>query len=336
MSEKTPRNNGNNEGEVQRLGAPSNPPTSFTSIELKQIDVNLFVGEESSLWRPLDARGVYGGQIVGQALSAAMKTVSPEKRVHSLHSYFLMKGDEKRDIVYQVQNLRDGKSFATRLVTASQRGSAIFILVASFQIPHPIGQPVIDHQVRMPDVPPPENLPTSEQYYAQLLEDPRCPEPWKPFLKRRTKSNSPIDARPVLVSDFFAKFGPAPKNRPRYPQIADSPKQCVWMKCKHRLPDDPTIHCAVLAYASDMNLLGTAKHDVSILEVSVIASLDHAMWFTEKPFRADEWLLYALESPRATDGRGLAYGGVFTREGVLVVTVTQEGVIRLRNSANKL
>jgi len=320
--------------DVQRLGAPSNPPAQFTAIVLKEIDTNLFLGEEATLWRPQDARGVYGGQIVGQALSAALKTVPPEKLVHSLHAYFLMKGDDKRNIVYHVQNLRDGKSFSSRLVTASQQGSTIFVLVASFQVPHPQHQPVIEHQIKMPEVPPPESLPSVEQYYHQLLSDPRCPEHWRPFIQRRTKSNSPIDARPVIASDFFAKFGPPPASwaRPKYPIIAETPRQAMWMKCKHTLPDDPAVHAAVLAYASDMNLLGTAKHDVSVTDIAVIASLDHAMWFHRK-FRADQWLLYYLESPRATDGRGLSYGGVFTQDGTLVVTVVQEGVLRLRSKS---
>jgi acyl-CoA thioesterase II len=257
-----------------------------------------------------NARGVYGGQIVGQALSAALKTVPKDKHVHSLHSYFLMKGDAKRNIIYQVQNLRDGKSFASRLVTASQQGSTIFVMIASFQVPHPVEQPVINHQVKFPQVPQPENLPTMEEYYMELLNDPRCPQAWKPYLEARTKqSNSPIDSRPALTADFFAKFGPPPPNRPRYPEFSDTPRQAMWMRCKKPLPADWAAHAAVVAYASDMNLLGTAKHTISIMDVAVIASLDHSMWFhNPSQLRADQWLLYALESPRATDGRGLAYG----------------------------
>jgi len=128
---------------------------------------------------------------------------------------------------------------------------------------------------------------------------------------------------------LFWTIGAPSAGRPAYPTISESPRQAMWIKCKRPLPDDPTVHAAVLAYASDMGLLGTAKHDVSMIDMAVIASLDHAMWF-HAPFRADEWLLYSLESPRATDGRGLAYGGVFTREGLLVVTVAQEGVMRVR------
>ena len=319
--------------ELSRVGAPSDPPAAFTKIDLKQIDVNLFLGEQATLWMPLafNAKGVYGGQIVGQALSAALKTVPPEKYVHSLHSYFLKKGNPKRDIVYNVKNLKDGASFSSRLVTASQEGSSIFVMIASFQIPHPEAQRVIEHQARMPQVPSPEELPTMAQYYGMLLKDKRCPESWRPFLTKWSTETPPIDTRPVIVADFFAKFGPPPVSRPTYPQISELPREAMWIKCKSKLPDDPTVHAAVLAYASDMDLLGTAaKHQVPVVDMAIVASLDHAMWFHRK-FRADEWLLYSLESPRATDGRGLAYGSVFTQSGELVVTVAQEGVLRLRS-----
>lgn len=257
-------------GEPIRVGAPQEPPASFTSVDLKEIDANLFVGEESALWRPPDARGVYGGQIVGQALSAALKTVPSEKRVHSLHSYFLMKGNAKRDIIYQVQNLRDGTSFSSRLVTASQQGQVIFVLLASFQVPHPASQPVVEHQKAMPmEIPPPESLPTAEQYYASLLDDPRCPEQWKPFIHKRTEPNELIDTRVAIVSDFFAQFGPPPPNRPKQPVISDIPRQALWIKTKKALPDDATVHAAVLAYASDMGLMATAKGNHSVIEMAV-------------------------------------------------------------------
>jgi acyl-CoA thioesterase II len=262
-----------------------------------------------------------------------MRTVQPEKHVHSLHAYFLMAGDAKRSIVYQVKVLRDGKSFSARLVTASQSGNTIFVLLASFQIPHPLGQPVIDHQIQMPSLPQPEELFTTEEYYRSLLDDPRCPAKWRPFIERRTRGGgkSPIDMRPAIVSDFFHRFGEPPAARsPKFPQISrDAPKQAMWIRAVQRLPDEPSMHAAVLAFASDMGLLATAKHDVSIVDLAVIASLDHSMFF-HRPFRADEWLLYYLESPRATDGRGFAHGYVFTRSGTLVVSVAQEGVLRLR------
>jgi acyl-CoA thioesterase II len=269
---------------------------------------------------------------VGQALSAAIKTVAPNKHVHSLHSYFLMAGDPKKNIVYFVQNLRDGTSFASRLVTASQQGKTIFVLVASFQVPHPIAQPVIEHQWKMPTVPPPEELRDFRYYYQSLADDPRCPESWKPFLTRRTDPNmqSPIEVHPAIVIDSLAPFGEPPANRPAYPILSrDVPRQALWIRAKAKLADDPTLHAAVLAFASDMNLLTTARFTFNMANLAVVASLDHAMWF-HSPFKADDWLLYVLESPRATDGRGLAFGAIFTRAGVLAVSVAQEGVMRPR------
>jgi acyl-CoA thioesterase II len=328
MSKIESNNNNNTVQPAHRAGAPSEPPTQFEPIEVKMIDSNLFIAEESKLWRPVDARGVFGGQIVAQSLSCAQQTIHDERlTVHSLHSYFLMKGNDKRPIIYHVRILRDGKSFAQRLVTAQQDGSIIFTLMASFQIPH-VG-PAITHQFPMPRVPPPEELPTMEEYFATLLNDVRCPENWKPYILKRTKGKSPIDQRPAIVSDMFAKFGPPSPNRPRYPEIALSPLQAMWIRCKTRLGDAHELHTAVLAYVSDMGLISTAKHDTSSLDVGVIASLDHTMWFHEK-FRADEWLLYFLQSPRAVDGRGLSHGYVYSRDGRLVVTTAQEGVLRLK------
>lgn len=320
-----------------RVGAPNAPPVDFSAIEVKQIDANLYVADESVLWRPPNARGVYGGQLIGAATSCGAKTVLPEKHIHSLHAYFLMAGDSKRPIVYHVKNLRDGKSFSTRLVTASQGGQAIFVLLMSFQVPYPVGQRVIDHQIAMPLVPKPDDCLTMEQYYLALMDDPRCPDRFRSYLEGRSRpSNSPIDMRPAIASDFFYRFGPLPTNMPpKFPQVSrDVPEQVMWIRVKHRLPDDPATHAAVLAFASDMGLLGTAKNNVNIADISMIASLDHSMWFHGR-FRADEWLLYSMKSPRATDGRGLSYGGVFTMSGELVVTVAQEGVLRVKDDRVK-
>ena len=311
-----------------RVGAPSQPPKAFTNIEVTRLDDNIFVGEEATLWRPPDARGVYGGQIIGQALSAATQTVPAGKSVHSLHCYFVMKGDNLHKIVYRVETLRDGASFSTRLVTAQQHGKVIFLLVASFQVRH-VGRS-IEHQVQMPMVPKPAELPTMEEYYAALLLDPRCPQAWRPFIEKRTKSTSPLAMRPVIVSDFFHVMGPPPASRPRFPELSlGKPRQAYWMRANSPLPDDSAIHTAVLAYASDMGLLSTAKHSTPTAAIGVIASLDHALWI-HSSFRADEWLLFYLESQRATDGRGTAYGTVYSENGRLVASVAQEGVIRLK------
>lgn len=167
---------------------------------------------------------------MGQALWAAIKTVPPEKAVHSLHSYFLMAGDPKKNILYQVKNLRDGKSFAARLVTASQQGQTIFVLVASFQTPHPEGQAVIEHQWTMPTVPPPEELADFRTFYRSMASDPRCPEAWKPYLLRRTdpNSSSPIEVHPAIVIDSLAPYGEPPVNRPPYPILSKTPRQALW------------------------------------------------------------------------------------------------------------
>ncbi|KAH9249875.1 acyl-CoA thioesterase II [Batrachochytrium salamandrivorans] len=315
---------------THRAGAPSEPPANFRATELREIDSGLYVGDSGGLWRPPNARGVFGGQIIGQALSAALRTVPTNKVVHSLHAYFVLKGDEKRNIVYKVTNLRDGDSFSVRTVSATQQGVVILVMMASFQIPHDIKRsPAIDHQYPMPNVPHPDELPTMEQYYLGLVEDPRCPTQWKQFLRGRAKQASLLDIRPCYSADYFHRFGPPSKDRPKYPEIVSTPKQALWMKVKQQLPDDPTIHCAVLAYASDWGLLSTAKANVAMPDIAVIASLDHAMWF-HAPFRADEWLLYVLQSPRATDGRGLAMGGIYSMDGVLVVSVAQDGVIRMK------
>lgn len=168
-----------------------------------------------------------------------------------------------------------------------------------------------------------------EEYYLGLIDDPRCPPNWKAYLENRAKQPSLLDMRPCYMSDFFYRFGPPHADRPKYPEITDQPKQAVWMKVKQALPDDPTIHCACLAYASDWGLLSTAKGNATMVDLSIVASLDHALWF-HAPFRADEWLLYVLQSPRATDGRGLSMGAIYTMEGVLVVSAAQEGVLRLK------
>ena len=310
-----------------RVGAPSKPPKSFTSIEIKRLDDNIFIGEEAKLWRPPNARGIYGGQILGQALSAAMRTVSPDKKVHSLKGNFLRKGDATVPIVYVVDNLLDGTSFSARLVSAQQHGLRIFVMIASFQKQH-VGR-AITHQSRMPVVPPPEQLPTVEEYYQQLLADVRCPAHWRKYLEVRTRGRNPIDQRLAIVADFFASLGPPSPNRPQYPELATAPIQAVWFRVKDRLPDDPSMHAAVVAFASDMNLLGTARHETSPMDIAVIASLDHAMWF-HAAFRADEWLLYFLQSPWAGEGRGEAIGMIFRADGTLCVSVGQEGVMRLR------
>jgi acyl-CoA thioesterase-2 len=249
---------------------------------------------------------VFGGQVAGQALVAAGRTVE-ERVVHSLHAYFLRPGDPKVPIVYQVDRIRDGKSFTTRRVVAIQHGEAIFILSASFQRPE--DGPV--HGMAIPDVPAPETLPTTEERMAPL-KDELHPEVWKWITRER-----PIETRTVTDHN---PFKPSPRE----------PRQLVWIRADGTLPDSPLIHQTIVAYASDLMLLDTATlpHAIAWNDPSyVMASLDHAMWF-HRAFRADEWLLYAQESPAAHGARGFTLGHFFTRDGTIVASVAQEGLIR--------
>jgi acyl-CoA thioesterase II len=268
-------------------------------LDLEPIEVNIFRGMSPDE----DRQRTFGGQVAGQALVAAARTVDPDRQVHSLHAYFLRAGDPKVPILYEVDRLRDGRSFTTRRVVAIQHGKAIFNMAASFQVP----EQGFDHAFDMPDVPPPEEV----QPLRERLADYGVQLP--PWVDRPR----PIDIRHV---DW------APPDRAR----SLEPRQNVWLRADGRLPDDPLVHTIVLTYASDMTLLDTATlpHGGRWFDPGMfMASLDHAMWF-HRPFRADDWLLYAQDSPNASGGRGLSRGLVFTRDGTLVATVVQEGLIR--------
>ena len=274
-------------------------------LDLEPIEVNLFRGRS-----PQDGwQRVFAGQVLGQALVAAARTVEG-RAAHSFHAYFLRPGDPKVPILYDVDRIRDGSSFTTRRVVAIQHGKAIFNLAASFQV----DEPGLEHQIEMPDVPGPEGLPNEVELRQRQIE--RIPEKFRAtFLRER-----PIEVRPIDPVDEFA-----PEKRP--------PFQNVWFRAVDSLPDERALHQCVLAYASDLTLLDTSNlpHGVSWWsEKFQTASLDHAMWF-HRPFRADEWLLYAQDSPRAAGARGFNRGSVFTRAGELVASVTQEGLIRLRS-----
>jgi acyl-CoA thioesterase-2 len=246
---------------------------------------------------------------VGQALSAAAQTVDPGRSVHSLHGYFMRAGDVRGSIVYQIDRLRDGKSFTTRRVVAVQEGEAIFSLEASFQA----NEDGLDHQDQVADVPAPEHL-KSERELALGLADKLPPH----FLSRAT-AERPIEIRPVELRD------------PLHP-VAQPPKRHAWYRAVDQLPDDPAVHRYLLAYASDFAFLGTAldPHGMSWLTPGMqLASLDHAMWF-HRPFRFDDWLLYVVDSPSASGARGLVRGQFFDRAGRLVASTAQEGLIRRR------
>jgi len=269
-------------------------------LDLEPIEVNIFRGLSPDESR----QRVFGGQVAGQALVAAARTVADDRQVHSLHGYFLRPGDPAVPILYEVDRIRDGRSFTTRRVVGIQHGRAIFNLQASFHVQ----ESGLDHQLPMPDGPDPESLP---DFKSRL-------ERYRDMLGEWYERPRPIDTR-YVEGDPIGR-------RHRTPQ----PRQRVWMRADGELPDDPVLHACVVTYASDMTLLDTTllPHGVGWADDSVqMASLDHAMWF-HRPFRADEWLLYDQITPSTFGSRGLASGSIFTRDGRLVVSVMQEGLIR--------
>jgi acyl-CoA thioesterase II len=280
--------------------------TLVAVLDLEAIEVNIFRG----LSPEENRQRTFGGQVAGQALVAASRTVEADRMVHSLHAYFLRPGDPSTPILYDVDRIRDGRSFTTRRVVAIQQGRAIFNLQASFKAFEAGG---VDHQFPMPAAPPPESLPTFGERMAPLAE--KYPD-W-------VNRPRPFDIRFV--------------NPPSRSLQADrAARQQVWLRADGVLPDDPMLHACVVAYASDMTLLDSIMlpHQIAFDDPRVqSASLDHAMWF-HRPFRADEWLLYDQESPSASDMRGLARGEIFTADGRLAVSVVQEGLVRLRPSAS--
>jgi len=275
-------------------------------LALEPIEHNLFRGQSQDLgWGT-----VFGGQVVGQALSAAAQTVVPDREPHSVHGYFLRPGAVDRPIVYEVDRIRDGTSFTTRRVVAIQNGRAIFSMSASFQI----REPGFDHQSEMPDIPGPEGVWSEEETIRRFAD--QIPASHR---DRWLAREWPIELRPV-----------DPMN-PLDPQ-AREPLRAVWLRAAGELPDDVALHRYLLAYASDFSLIATAMypHAVSWLTPRMqVASIDHAMWF-HRPFRCDEWLLHIMESPSASGARGLARGQIFTQDGRLVASTAQEGLIRKR------
>lgn len=270
-------------------------------LDLESIEVNIFRG----LSPDEDRQRVFGGQVAAQALMAAGRTVETGN-VHSLHSYFLRPGDPSVPILYEVDRIRDGRSFTTRRVVAIQHGQAIFNLHASFQVPE---DGALEHQVKMPDVPDPSSLPT---LWERL-------EPYRDALAEWFARPHPIDQRHIGELPWMHHEGKEPLQR-------------LWIRADGELPDNPLLHACVAAYASDMSLFDTmlAPHDVRWDDADFMgASLDHCMWF-HRHFRADEWLLFDSDSPVAAGARGIARGFLFDRSGRLVVSMVQEGLARLR------
>ncbi|HGF8969478.1 TPA: acyl-CoA thioesterase II [Yersinia enterocolitica] len=274
---------------------------------LEKIEEGIFRGQSEDL----GLRQVFGGQVVGQAIYAAKQTVPTDRVVHSFHSYFLRPGDSSKPIIYDVETLRDGNSFSARRVSAIQNGKPIFYMTASFQSQ----EEGFEHQNTMPDVPPPEGLMSETDIARKFVH--LIPE------KVRDKfiGHQPIEMRPV-------KF-----HNPLQGSTAE-PNRYVWFKANGEMPDDLRVHQYLLGYASDFNFLPTAlqPHGIGFLEPGVqIATIDHSMWF-HRPFRLDDWLLYAVESTSASGARGFVRGQIYNREGVLVASTVQEGVIRLHRS----
>ncbi len=279
-------------------------------LDLDALEGNRFQGRSPDVgWQR-----IFGGLVIAQALVATMRTVESSLSPHSLHAYFILPGDPRIPIDYEVDNLRDGRSFATRRAVARQNGAAIFALSASFHRE----ESGYDHQLPMPAVPDPDTL-MSEKAIVQGFGD-RLPEPVRRYFLR----DRPIELRPVSLKRYLGQK-PTPEEQAR-------PTQNVWFRATGPLPDDPRLHLAVLAYASDMTLVDTAlvAHGKSVFQPDIqAASLDHAMWF-HRPFRMDDWLLYVQDSPSASQALGLARGLIYARDGRLVASVAQEGLLRPR------
>ena len=271
-------------------------------LEVDAIDKYLFIGKS-----PKRPARIFGGQVLAQSLNAAIRTVPHDRMAHSLHGYFLRPGDPLKQIVYEVDPIRDGRSFTTRRVVAKQDGCAIFNTAVSFQIP----EEGLSHQSTMPDVPPPEALESEQKELAKLAK--QYPD------RIQTWNFGPIERRRVLARD---RINPQPQE----------PVQHIWFKVRGDVGADPRRHQTLLAYISDFGLLGTAlyphpyaPHSRRIQE----ASLDHALWF-HRPFRVDDYLLYSLDSPNSAAGRGFSRGSFYSRDGVLVASSAQEALLRLR------
>ena len=272
-------------------------------MTLERLEMNLFRGESRDIGSPQ----VFGGQVLGQAVVAATATAE-DRVVHSLHAYFLRRGDFKAPIVYEVDRAMDGKHFSSRRVVAIQHGRQIFNMSASFQS----AETGLEHQISIPEVPPPESLPDVESHYRGMAD--KLP----PALLRILEQKRPFEFRPVQPPDPLRRHKSAPLKH-------------VWFRAVDKLPDDEGLHRGLLAYVSDFHLLDTAlqPHGISLTSPRlIIASIDHAMWF-HRSVRVDDWLLYAIDSPSASGALGFTRGSVFARDGRLVASAAQEGLIRV-------
>ncbi len=272
-------------------------------MTLERLELDMFRGESRDIGSPQ----VFGGQVLGQALMAATATVE-NRVVHSLHAYFLRRGDFNSPIVYEVDRARDGNHFSTRRIVAIQHGAQIFNMAASFQA----SETGVEHQLAMPEVPPPEQLPDPKLHYRELKEQ------MPPRMRRVLEQDRPFEFRPVRLPNFLK-----PEKSP--------PLKHIWFRAVGALPDDEALHRCLLAYVADFNLLDTAMlpHGLSLASPRVmVASIDHAMWF-HRSVRVDDWLLYATDSPSASGARGFTRGSIFARDGRLVASTAQEGLLRV-------
>ena len=276
-------------------------------LDLEKLEHNLYRGRSPKL----DWQRVFGGQTIAQALVAAQRTVNPDRHVHSLHGYFMRPGDTKVPIIYEVDRIRDGGSFTTRRVVAIQHGHAIFSLEASFQVE----EQGLEHQVPMPlNVPAPDTLMTQQELIGKFGD--AVPE----GIKRYWERDRPIDMKPVMLKHYTSREKLAPE-------------QNIWIRTAGPVPADRATQAAVLAYLSDMTLLDTSTfaHGRAVFDPDIqAASLDHAMWF-HRPHRLDDWILYTQDSPSSQGSRGFTRGALYGRDGTLIASVAQEGLIRLRH-----
>ena len=290
---------------------PRTTPETFlreliAQLDLETLEVNLFRGSS----RDLGGRSVFGGQVIGQAIVAATRTITG-RVPHSLHAYFLLPGDINAPIVYEVDRIRDGGSFSARRVQAIQHGRPILSMIASFQVP----EDGLEHQATMPEVPPPESLRSTAELIPEWIA---AAGEVHPRILASLKRAEVLEFRPVYPWS------------PLTPHVTE-PRQAIWFRIGQNLPDDPMLHRCLLAYASDFNLVGTAlrPHGKSWYSADrVVASLDHALWF-HRDLRVDDWLLYWMDSPSSQGARGMTRGQVFDRQGRLVASVAQEGLMRL-------
>ncbi|KAI8077605.1 HotDog domain-containing protein [Thamnidium elegans] len=298
----------------------------INSIDVQFVDTNLYMSKE--LWLPFGSRGAFGGQVVAQALLSGWNTVEEGFNVHSLHAYFILACNVEIPVIYQVERIRDGRSFVTRTVTATQKGKPIFLLTCSFvKIDDNLN---MDHQIDMPDVPGPENFPSDLKFLGNIVTNTTdYPVKFRKQVEKVLADDQPVDYREV--------HNLSPLEIMKGESVATTVNR-RWFKTRGPLTDDMRLHACVIAYASDSGFLNTAAkaNGVSYTSPSVgmMTSLDHSIWF-HKPTRADEWLLFDKYSPRSINGRSVVLGKIYTRDGCLVATAAQEGIIRLSEIGQK-